>query len=99
MKRAGYRPYQRQRSCEQTHPISGRGTNQACFIYHVIKMLAHYPQLVIVVRNKAEHFGSIPNIMVNEVLLVRGSIPFLCQFFITSGGFVQADMLLGSALG
>ena len=46
-------------------------------------MLAHYPQLVIVVRNKAEHFGSSPNSRVNEVLLVKGSIPFLRQLFIT----------------
>ena len=49
-------------------------------------MLAHYPQLVIVVRNKAEHFGSSPNSRVNEVLLVKGSIPFLRQLFITAGG-------------
>ena len=40
MKRAGYRPYQGERTPEITHPMNGRGTHRACFIYHVINMVA-----------------------------------------------------------
>jgi len=89
MKRAGYRPYQGERTPEITHPMNGRGTHQACFIPNVINMLAHYPQQVAVVRNRAEHFGSSPSSRVNEVLLMKGSIPFLCQLFITFCGFAM----------
>lgn len=42
-----------------------------------MKILAYYPQLVTVVRNRPEHSGSSPGNRVDEVLAVKGSSPFL----------------------
>jgi len=60
MKRAGYRPYQRQRSCEQTHLMSGRGTHQACFIYHVINLVVGVAKRSLLILNRWCGWNRIP---------------------------------------